>query len=69
MAAGQCEEEKLDAPPPIVSDDPTVLHKQMTNKDSFDKDVREGYQSDAVFQKILVRPESHPNFTVKDEFV
>jgi DNA-directed RNA polymerase subunit H (RpoH/RPB5) len=41
----------------------------MTNKDSFDKDVQEGYQSDAVFRKILIRPESHPNFTVKDEFI
>jgi hypothetical protein len=53
-----------------VGDDPTIfesrmkgenLHKWMTNKDSFDKDVWEGDQLDAVFWKILVCPESHPN--------
>jgi hypothetical protein len=58
MAAIQNEEEKQEAPPSIVGDDPTIfeshvkgenLHKRMTTKDSFDKDVREGYQSDAVF--------------------
>jgi len=58
MAAAQNEEEKQDAPPPIVGDDPTIfeshakgenLREQMMNKDSFDKDVQEGYQSDAVF--------------------
>ena len=78
MAAVQNKEEKQEAPPSIVGDDPTIfesrakgenLHERMTIKDSFDKDVREGYQSDTVFRKILVRPESHPNFTVKDEFV
>ena len=78
MAAAQNEEEKQEAPPSIVGDDPTIfesrvkgenLHERMTIKDSFNKDVRERYQSDTVFRKILVRPESHPNFTVKDEFI
>jgi hypothetical protein len=78
MAATQNEEEKQEAPPPIVGDDPTIfesrtkgenLCEQMTNKDSFNKDVREGNQLDAMFRKILVCPESHPNFIVKDGLV
>jgi regulator of replication initiation timing len=48
MAAAQSEGDKQEAHPPIVGDDPTIfesrakgenLREQMTNKDSFDKDI------------------------------
>ena len=73
-------EPKLSTPieNPIAEEDLSIFHSQncgdnplKTNEttDKYLQDVKENYTQDPLFSKVLLNPDDHPAFTVKDNII
>jgi hypothetical protein len=45
------------------------LHVHMSEQDTLNDDIRNGYVNDKLFQKVLEKPEDHPGFKIWDDFI
>ena len=61
-----------------LGDNPTVfesrakghdLRTHMSEMDPLDGDILKSYAEDRLFSKVLLRPEDHPDFFIRDEFI
>ena len=77
MAAAQEDRVELQQPH-ITEEDVTVfesrakgtdLYETLSHMDTFEEDIRNGYQGDPLFQKILEKVELHEKFSLKDRFL
>jgi hypothetical protein len=41
----------------------------MSEQDTLNNDIRDGYVNDKLFQKVLEKPEDHPGFKIQDDFI
>jgi hypothetical protein len=78
MAAGSKEHEVESTALVNPGDDPTVfesqargpdLHVHMSEHEPLNDDIENRYAHDKVFQKIFEKPEDHPGFQIRENFV
>jgi hypothetical protein len=78
MAAASREDGVGSTTPDDPGEDPTIflsqakgpdLHVHMSEQDTLNDDIRDGYVNDKLFQKVLEKPEDHPGFKIRDDFI
>jgi hypothetical protein len=78
MAAASREDGAGSTTPNDPGEDPTIflsqakgpdLHVHMSEQDTLNDDIRDGYVNNKLFQKVLEKPEDHPGFKIRDDYI
>jgi hypothetical protein len=78
MAAASREDGAGSATPDDPGEDPMIfrsqakgpdLHVHMSEQDTLNNNIQDGYVNNKLFQKVLEKPKDHPRFKIWDDFI